>query len=145
VPSAAVGKAFADGFYVFADGCERSTKDLFAVVQVLQGTNCHKSRLQLRHDRYICQHADASISFLFHLFEMRSPDLVQSRTKHILKTTFQRALLLTQEYIYIYCFAIVHLGAFCIENAPTLIATKSCPVATGAHSVSHPEISNFRM
>jgi hypothetical protein len=32
VPSAAVGKAFADGFYVFADGCERSAKDLFPVV-----------------------------------------------------------------------------------------------------------------
>jgi hypothetical protein len=29
----------------------------------------------------------------------------------------------------IYCFAIVHL-----ENAPTLVATRSCPVATGAHS-----------
>jgi hypothetical protein len=26
------------------------------------------------------------------------------------------------------------MGAFCIENAPTLVATKSCPVATGAHS-----------
>jgi hypothetical protein len=37
-------------------------------------------------------------------------------------------------YIYIYCFAIVHMGAFCKENAPTLVATKSCPVATGAHS-----------
>jgi hypothetical protein len=24
-------------------------------------------------------------------------------------------------YIYIYCFAIVRLGAFCIENAPTLL------------------------
>jgi hypothetical protein len=36
--------------------------------------------------------------------------------------------------IYTYCFAIVHLGAFCIENAPTLVATKSCPVTTGAHS-----------
>jgi hypothetical protein len=32
VPSAAVGKAFADGFYVFADGFERSAKDLFPVV-----------------------------------------------------------------------------------------------------------------
>jgi hypothetical protein len=31
-------------------------------------------------------------------------------------------------------FAIVHLGAFCIENAPTLVATRFCPVATGAHS-----------
>jgi hypothetical protein len=30
-------------------------------------------------------------------------------------------------------FAIVHLGAFRIENAPTLVATRSCPVATGAH------------
>jgi hypothetical protein len=37
-------------------------------------------------------------------------------------------------YIYIYCSAIVHLGTFCIENAPTLVATRSCPVATGAHS-----------
>jgi hypothetical protein len=36
--------------------------------------------------------------------------------------------------IYIYSFAIVHLGAFCIENAPTLVATRFCPVATGAHS-----------
>jgi hypothetical protein len=33
VPSAAVGKAFADGFYVFADGFERSAKDLFPVVR----------------------------------------------------------------------------------------------------------------
>jgi hypothetical protein len=32
VPSAAVGKAFADGFYVFADGFKRSAKDLFPVV-----------------------------------------------------------------------------------------------------------------
>jgi hypothetical protein len=37
-------------------------------------------------------------------------------------------------FIYIYCFAIVHLGAFCIENALTLVATRSCPVSTGAHS-----------
>jgi hypothetical protein len=35
---------------------------------------------------------------------------------------------------YIYCFAIVHLGAFCIQNAPTLVATRSCPVAIGAYS-----------
>jgi hypothetical protein len=32
VPSAAVGKAFADGFYVFADGFGHSAKDLFPVV-----------------------------------------------------------------------------------------------------------------
>jgi hypothetical protein len=32
VPSAAVGKAFADGFYVFADGFKHSAKDLFPVV-----------------------------------------------------------------------------------------------------------------
>jgi hypothetical protein len=37
-------------------------------------------------------------------------------------------------YIYIHYFAIMHLGAFCIENAPTLVATRPCPVATGAHS-----------
>jgi hypothetical protein len=37
-------------------------------------------------------------------------------------------------YIYIYSFAIVHLGAICIENAPTLVTTRSCPVATGTHS-----------
>jgi hypothetical protein len=37
-------------------------------------------------------------------------------------------------YIYIYCFAIVHLGAFSIQNAPTFVATRFCPVATGAHS-----------
>jgi hypothetical protein len=35
VPSAAVGKAFADGFYVFADGFKRSAKDLFPVVNNL--------------------------------------------------------------------------------------------------------------
>jgi hypothetical protein len=34
VPSAAVGKAFADGFYVFADGFGHSAKDLFPVVLV---------------------------------------------------------------------------------------------------------------
>jgi hypothetical protein len=33
VPSAAVGKACADGFYVFADGVGRSAKELFPVVQ----------------------------------------------------------------------------------------------------------------
>jgi hypothetical protein len=32
VPSGAVGKAFADGFYVFADGFGHSAKDLFPVV-----------------------------------------------------------------------------------------------------------------
>jgi hypothetical protein len=32
VPSAAVGKAFADGLYVFADGFGHSAKDLFPVV-----------------------------------------------------------------------------------------------------------------
>jgi hypothetical protein len=32
VPSGAVGKSFADGFYVFADRFGRSTKDLFPVV-----------------------------------------------------------------------------------------------------------------
>jgi hypothetical protein len=32
VPSAAVGKAVADGFYVFADGFGHSAKDLFPVV-----------------------------------------------------------------------------------------------------------------
>jgi hypothetical protein len=32
VPRAAVGKAFADGFYVFADGFKRSAKDRFPVV-----------------------------------------------------------------------------------------------------------------
>jgi hypothetical protein len=32
VPSAAIGKAFADGFYVFADGFGHSAKDLFPVV-----------------------------------------------------------------------------------------------------------------
>jgi hypothetical protein len=32
VPSAAVGKAFADGFYVFADGFGHSAKGLFPVV-----------------------------------------------------------------------------------------------------------------
>jgi hypothetical protein len=37
-------------------------------------------------------------------------------------------------YTCIYCFAIVHLGAFFIENAPTLVAIRSRPVATGAHS-----------
>jgi hypothetical protein len=35
VPSAAVGKAFADGFYVFADGFGHSAKDLFPVVRAL--------------------------------------------------------------------------------------------------------------
>jgi hypothetical protein len=34
VPSGAVGKAFADGFYVFADGFGHSAKDLFPVVFV---------------------------------------------------------------------------------------------------------------
>jgi hypothetical protein len=34
VPSGAVGKAFADGFYVFADGSGHSAKDLFPVVYV---------------------------------------------------------------------------------------------------------------
>jgi hypothetical protein len=28
----------------------------------------------------------------------------------------------------------IALGAFCIENAPNLVATRFCPVATGAHS-----------
>jgi hypothetical protein len=37
-------------------------------------------------------------------------------------------------YVYVYCFAIVHLGAFSIKNTPTLVATRYCPVATGAHS-----------
>jgi hypothetical protein len=32
VPSGAVGKAFADEFYVFADGFGHSAKDLFPVV-----------------------------------------------------------------------------------------------------------------
>jgi hypothetical protein len=32
VPSAAVGKAFADGFYIFADGFKRSANELFPVV-----------------------------------------------------------------------------------------------------------------
>jgi hypothetical protein len=36
VPSAAVGKACADGFYVFADGFERSAKDLFPVVMCME-------------------------------------------------------------------------------------------------------------
>jgi hypothetical protein len=36
-----------------------------------------------------------------------------------------------QLYIYTHSFAIVHLGAFCIDNATTLVATSSCPVATG--------------
>jgi hypothetical protein len=35
VPSAAVGKAFADGFYVFADGFGHSATDLFPVVHLL--------------------------------------------------------------------------------------------------------------
>jgi hypothetical protein len=30
-----------------------------------------------------------------------------------------------------FSFAIMHLGAFCIENAPTLVAINSCLVATG--------------
>jgi hypothetical protein len=34
VPSGAVGKAFADGFYVFADGFGHSAKDLFPVVYI---------------------------------------------------------------------------------------------------------------
>jgi hypothetical protein len=33
VPSAAVGKAVADGFYVFADGFGHSAKELFPVVR----------------------------------------------------------------------------------------------------------------
>jgi hypothetical protein len=33
VPNAAVGKAVADGFYVFADGFGHSAKELFPVVQ----------------------------------------------------------------------------------------------------------------
>jgi hypothetical protein len=37
VPSAAVGKAVADGFYVFADGFGHSAKELFPVVQGLRG------------------------------------------------------------------------------------------------------------
>jgi hypothetical protein len=35
VPSAAVGKAFADGFYVFADGFGHSAKELFPVVTMV--------------------------------------------------------------------------------------------------------------
>jgi hypothetical protein len=42
-------------------------------------------------------------------------------------------------YKYIYSFVIMHLGVFCIENAPTLAvaiiivlaATRLCPVAIG--------------
>jgi hypothetical protein len=41
VPSAAVGKAFADGFYVFADGFGHSAKDLFPVVIPDFTTNQH--------------------------------------------------------------------------------------------------------
>jgi hypothetical protein len=43
VPSAAVGKAFADGFYVFANGFERSAKDLFPVV-ISHGPNAEQGR-----------------------------------------------------------------------------------------------------
>jgi hypothetical protein len=35
VPSAAVGKAFADGFYVSADGFGHSAKELFPVVRYI--------------------------------------------------------------------------------------------------------------
>jgi hypothetical protein len=45
-----------------------------------------------------------------------------------------RVCIYIDTHIHIYSFAIVHLGAFCIENAPTLVATRFCPVATGAHS-----------
>jgi hypothetical protein len=31
----------------------------------------------------------------------------------------------------VYCFAIMHLRAFCIENASTLVAISSCAVAIG--------------
>jgi hypothetical protein len=41
VPSAAVGKAFADGFYVFAGGFGHSAKDLFPVVIPDFTTNQH--------------------------------------------------------------------------------------------------------
>jgi hypothetical protein len=34
VPSGAVGKAFADGFYVFADGFGHSAKDLYSLPMI---------------------------------------------------------------------------------------------------------------
>jgi hypothetical protein len=39
-------------------------------------------------------------------------------------------------YIYIlFCYSAPGcILAFCIENAPTLVTTRSCPVAIGAHS-----------
>jgi hypothetical protein len=42
VPSGAVGKAFADGFYDFADGFGNSAKDLFPVVALTKSIKCKK-------------------------------------------------------------------------------------------------------
>jgi hypothetical protein len=55
-------------------------------------------------------------------------------------SSFQAFKLFTELFVYIYCFVIMHLGAFCTENTSTLlvaivavlVATGLCPVAIGS-------------